>query len=74
MNLRLNERIVDSFDELGQILTQRGENFRAKAYNNASDVVQNIEFDITDSSQLKNKKGIGKTMLEKISKYKTLVH
>ena len=67
MTRRLNERIVDSFDELGQILTQQGENFRAKAYINASDVVQNIEFDITDSSQLKNKKGIGKTMLEKIS-------
>ena len=67
MTQRLNERIVASFDELGQILTQQGESFRAKAYKNASDVVQNIEFDITDSSQLKDKKGIGKTMLEKIS-------
>ena len=71
MTRRLNEDITSSFDELGTILTQHGQHFRARAYREASDIIRSMDADIFLSSQLCDVKGLGKTMLQKIDELQT---
>lgn len=59
----INEKIV-------KILTALANNtdndFRRRAFLNAASVVENLEFELTNSEQLKHIKGIGKGVLERI--------
>lgn len=68
---RLNEDLIKIFDELKGVLTLQGDPFRGMAYQNACDAIIKFDKDIYDpEEQLKNVKGIGESILKKISEFK----
>ena len=66
---RYNEDFIKQMKELDYYLSLRGEVFRARAYKRAMETIMAIPEDITSVEQLKGKKGIGKTILEKFKEY-----
>ena len=61
-----NSDFVDSLNELETISKNKGEMFRARAYKTASDTILAMSENIYDVEQLKDKRGIGKTIFEKL--------
>jgi len=57
---------VDALHELETIAKNRGEVFRARAYKTASDTILSMSQPIYSVDQLKDEKGIGKTIFEKL--------
>ena len=55
--------------QLYNLMMAKGEPFRARAYKNAQETIMGITEDITDLKQLKNKPGIGETILKKLGQY-----
>ena len=68
---RYNENFISILEEFNSILTKQGEGFRANAYKKAAEQIMLIKFSITSIDQIKNVKGIGKTILEKLNEYIT---
>ena len=68
-NKRLNEEFIDILSELTDIMTSKGEPFRAKAYRDAMEEIIKYQNDITNANQLEGVKGIGKTILTKLNEY-----
>lgn len=66
---RLNEKLVGVLDELNTLLLRQGEPFRAKAYREASDVIIQIEEDITNIEQLNGLSKIGATIYNKLDEF-----
>ena len=66
---RHNEKFLNILGQLEEIFTKQGEHFRARAYKNAQEVVMEMTEDLKTNDQLKGKKGIGKTIIEKFEEY-----
>ena len=66
---RLNERYVELLDTLSYIMRRRNDTMRALAYSHAKDTISAVSGDITDPSQLKDKKGIGPTIYQKLIEF-----
>jgi NAD-dependent DNA ligase len=56
-------------DKLNNIMLKENEVFRAKAYSKAKETLMSCSFDITSTSQLKGKPGIGETIMSKLNEY-----
>jgi NAD-dependent DNA ligase/DNA polymerase/3'-5' exonuclease PolX len=67
----MNHNYISVLSELGDLLGRRGEMFRAKAYNQASDAIALYPHAIECVDELKGVKGIGKTILAKLQEYAT---
>jgi len=63
-----NEYIVKSFNLLHKYYAKNKDTFRARAYKNAAESIKKLP-EITDMNQVKNVKGIGKTLKAKIKEY-----
>ena len=68
-NERLNERFIELLSELADIMSKKGEHFRAKAYTNAADALTSYPENITQSSDVKDLKNIGKTIISKLDEF-----
>jgi len=66
---RLNEDFVKVLSELNDIMVRQGEPFRAKAYREAADTIMLFKENITDTKQLVDVKGIGKTIMTKLNEF-----
>ena len=64
-----NEIFSKLLGQLYDLMIAKGEPFRARAYKNAQETIMGITDDITDLKQLKNKPGIGETILKKLGQY-----
>ena len=67
--MRLNEKLIDLMNKLSVIMKNKGEQFRARAYEKAGETIIGIKTDIIDVAQLKKMKGIGPSILEKMETY-----
>ena len=70
-NKRKNEQFVEALSELAEIMTRKGEPFRAKAYKSAAEAIMQFPETITTTEQLKSLKNIGKTILSKLHELQT---
>ena len=68
-NKRFNEEFIDILSELTDIMTSKGEPFRAKAYRDAMEEIIKYQDDINNANQLEGLRGIGKTILTKLNEY-----
>ena len=66
---RYNEELISILNEIDDLLSKKGEHFRAKAYRQASESIIIYEGDINTVEELKNIPKIGKTTLSKLSEY-----
>lgn len=66
---RLNEKCIELMEQLSNIMLKQGEPFRAKAYQKAQETIMSIPTDILSPDQLKNKPGIGNTIMDKLNEY-----
>ena len=66
---RYNEELISILNEIDDLLSKKGEHFRAKAYRQASESIIIYDGDITTVEDLKNIQKIGKTTLSKLSEY-----
>ena len=64
-----NEDFINILAEFAELMQQRGEIFRAKAYQTAQEAVMLIQKNITNAEQLQGVKGIGATILSKLTEY-----
>lgn len=62
-----NDDFLAVLSELETIYKNKGETFKSRAYKNAYDAIISSRLDITDVTQLKGLKGIGKGTLEKLT-------
>ena len=69
MTSRLNEKFADLMDTLGYIMRTRKDAMRARAYANAKETIDGFNGDITSPDQLKDLKGIGTTIYQKLVDY-----
>ena len=66
---RWNEEFVELMGKLAKLLAAQGEVFKSRAYKKAEETIRGIREDITEVSQLKERPGIGTTILEKLQEY-----
>ena len=66
---RYNEDLISILNEIDDLLSKKGEHFRAKAYRQASESIIIYDGDITTVEDLKNIPKIGKNTLSKLSEY-----
>jgi len=66
---RLNEELISLMEKLQNIMSKKGEPFKARAYKKAEETIMEFTVDITDIQQLKGKPGIGETIMEKLKEY-----
>ena len=64
-----NEAFIKLLQELETFRRSTGESFRARAYHKAAETIMLIEEPITSIEQVKDKPGIGKTILDKLQEY-----
>ena len=62
----MNKKIVDALGELYRIMMQRGEPFRARAYQRAQQEIYKYPDDIKSVDQIKDLPNIGATIFEKL--------
>jgi len=62
----MNTKLIDIMEELSDIMMRQGEPFKARAYKKTSETIMAYPDDITDVKQLKDKPGIGKTIMDKL--------
>lgn len=65
----MNKELIDIMEELVDIMTRQGEPFKARAYKKASETIMAHPENITDVKELKNKPGIGKTIMDKLEEF-----
>jgi len=68
-NHEYNNEFIRILEELSDIMTRQGEPFRARAYSKAADAIMTYPDKITNINQLKDIKGIGSTILNKLQEY-----
>jgi len=70
---RLNEKFIELMDKLGNIMTKKGEPFRARAYKKAQEslIVHPDEINEHNYQDLGPLPGIGETILKKMKEYIT---
>jgi NAD-dependent DNA ligase len=66
---RLNERYIELMETLGYVMRTRKDAMRARAYANAKETIAGFSGDITSPEQLKDMKGIGTTIYQKLVDY-----
>ena len=66
---RYNEKYLDMLDTLSQLMTKKGEPFRARAYQKAQETIMGLQTDIKGPDDLKGMPAIGKTIMEKFKEY-----
>ncbi len=67
---RFNEDFIKILSELQELMSRKGEPFRARAYQKAQEAIINFPDSITDpKKQLKDISGIGKTIMTKLEEY-----
>lgn len=66
---RLNEKYIELMETLGYVMRVRKDAMRARAYANAKETIAGFAGDITSPDQLKDKKGIGLTIYQKLVDY-----
>ncbi len=66
---RLNEKYIELMETLGYVMRVRKDVMRARAYANAKETIAGFTGDITSPEQLKDKKGIGTTIYQKLVDY-----
>ena len=66
---RYNEKYLDMLDTLSQLMTKKGEPFRARAYQKAQETIMGLQTDIKGPEDLKGMPAIGKTIMEKLKEY-----
>ena len=66
---RLNESFADVLDKLSKLMMKKGEFIKSRAYSNAQETILKETIDITSVDQLKGKRGIGETILKKLTEY-----
>ena len=66
---RLNEKYIELMETLGYVMRVRKDTMRARAYANAKETIAGFNGDITNPEQLKDKKGIGTTIYQKLVDY-----
>ena len=66
---RYNEDFIKIMEELADITGRQGEPFKSRAYKKAAETLMTIDDDIDNLEMLKDKPGIGKTILEKLGEY-----
>ena len=66
---RLNEDFIELMEKLADIMLKQGEPFRARAYQKAQETIMAYPRDILSPDDLKNKPGIGSTIMEKLEEY-----
>ena len=64
-----NEAFVSLLEKLEKIMIQKGEPFRARAYQKAQQSIMLYKEPITSLDQIKDLKGVGKTILAKFQEY-----
>jgi DNA polymerase/3'-5' exonuclease PolX len=67
--MRLNEKLINLMSQLSIIMKNKGETFRARAYEKAGETIKGFKTDITNISELKKCKGIGPSILEKMETF-----
>lgn len=65
----MNHEYISVLSELGDLLSRRGEPFRARAYHSASDAVVLLPYTVASAAELEGVKGIGKTVLANLDEY-----
>ena len=68
-NMRQNENFIKILNEMSTLLKLKGEHFRSRAYQKAIDSLVMYKDDITSVDDIKNLKGLGKTILSKLEEY-----
>ena len=66
---RLNEKYIELMETLGYVMRVRKDAMRARAYANAKETIAGFNGDITSPEQLKDMKGIGTTIYQKLVDY-----
>ena len=66
---RLNEKFIELMEQLSDIMMKQGESFRARAYQKAQESIMSYSNDILSPNDLKDKPGIGPTIMEKLNEY-----
>lgn len=66
---RYNETFIRLLTELSQYMSRKGETFRAKAYQKATETLMSYEGDITSVSSLQGLPHIGKSVMEKLTEF-----
>lgn len=70
----MNQDYVNILNEMGELLSRRGDAFRARAYHGASDAIALYPHPIGNVDELKGVKGIGKTVLAKLHEFAETGH
>ena len=66
---RYNEEFIELMQKLSEIMLKQGEAFRARAYQKAQETIMSYPDNITSTNQLKDKPGIGSTIMNKLNEY-----
>jgi NAD-dependent DNA ligase len=68
---RLNEKLIELFEELSRFMVKRGEPFKSRAYHKATEIIVLHKDDITPNNykQLETLTGIGNAIINKIGEY-----
>ena len=64
-----NKNFIDILNKLEDIMTRKGEHIKARAYKKGQESLMEINEELTSTEQLKNKPGIGKSIIEKFQEY-----
>jgi len=65
----MNKELIDIMEELADIMMRQGEPFKARAYKKASETIMAYPGDIIEVTELKDKPGIGKTIMDKLEEF-----
>ena len=65
----MNDSLVELLGRLEELMTMKGEPFRARAYHKAAESIMLFEGNITNIDQLKGRAGIGATTLKKFKEF-----
>ena len=69
MSKMYNQEFIEKLNELAQLMKQLGENFRARAYEKASDSIIKFDKPIHSVDDIKHLPNVGKTIIKKLSEY-----
>ena len=65
----MNKIFIKLLNELEEIMIKKGEIFRARAYKKGSEAIMKYSKEIENINELKEMKGIGKTIISKLDEY-----
>ena len=68
-NMDINNKYIKLLTQLEELMKLEGEPFRARAYHKAAESIMLITEPIVDISELKDKSGIGSTILKKLEEF-----